>query len=132
MATVWTFETLDAARIESLLAEEETRERGERRLLCAACGHPITRAESRIELHGGHRHTCTNPHGLVFTIGCFREAPGCTEQGEAIAEWSWFPPYRWRVALCGGCGVHNGWGYHAAGEGGGFFGLILERLIPPS
>ncbi|MGB5984318.1 MAG: cereblon family protein, partial [Desulfobacterales bacterium] len=81
---------------------------------------------------GAHRHTFANPHGRVFEIGCFRDAPGCRVQGPALTEFSWFSGYAWRIALCGGCLSHLGWRFQGAPSGipgPGFFGLILNHLI---
>jgi len=98
----------------------------EKRLFCAQCRHPVTREEERIRVNGAHQHTCTNPHGLTFHIGCFREAGGCAGVGEAILEHTWFAGYAWRVALCASCGAQLGWRYQAPADR--FHGLILDRL----
>ena len=102
-------------------------ERAARRLRCAACRHPVTRDDERIAMAGTHLHTCTNPHGLVFRIGCFRRAPGCREAGPPTRAHTWFAGYAWRVGLCAGCAAHLGW--HYAGAAGEFYGLILDRLV---
>lgn len=136
MAIIWAFDTLRPEEVETLIARErDTRRDEERRLLCAACGRTVARPHHRISVGGAHRHTFTNPLGLVFTIGCFSDAPGCVATGEATAEWSWFRGYRWQVGLCRGCGVHLGWGYRPEEDGAAtsaFYGLILERLASPS
>lgn len=100
----------------------------ERRLLCAACRHVITRPSERAEVQGGHRHTFANPHGLFFEIGCFRNAPGCANVGPLTTEFTWFRGYAWKVAVCGRCATHLGWKF-ASGSGGIFHGLVLDRLI---
>ena len=106
--------------------EQPTRAgRGGRSLCCAACGSSITTERARIEVSGSHRHTFVNPHGFVFEIGCFGEAPGCAGLGPAEAFFSWFPGYAWRVVVCRGCGVHLGWSY---GDPVDFWGLVLDRL----
>jgi len=99
----------------------------DKRLYCAHCGRPITDQNQRIPVQGGHEHTFTNPHGLVFRIGCFAAAPGCAQTGMLTEEWTWFRGYLWQVALCRGCGNHLGWRYRDYG-GEGFYGLILPRL----
>lgn len=98
----------------------------EPRLLCARCRHAITRRSRQIAVNGAHTHTFTNPHGLTFHIGCYRDAPGCTEAGTATTEFTWFPGYAWRFAECGGCGVHLGWLFTSTADG--FYGLIVDRL----
>lgn len=100
----------------------------EGRFHCAVCGHPVTGAAERIVVAGGHVHTCTNPHGLSFRIGCFRAAAGCSAHGTETSEWTWFVGYAWRVAVCRGCGAHLGWSFRAR-DGHGFHGLILVRLV---
>lgn len=97
------------------------------RLLCVRCRHPITDSDQRIDVSGSHAHTCTNPLGLTFHIGCFRDAPGCASIGAATTEYTWFPGYAWRIADCAKCGVHLGWQFTSPADG--FFGLIVDRLI---
>lgn len=97
------------------------------RLLCLACGHPITSLRERITAGGAHQHTFTNPAGYVFRIGCFGRAPGCVQTGPPTLEHTWFPGRAWRYALCGGCRTHLGWAFHDGDSG--FFGLILDRLL---
>jgi hypothetical protein len=93
---------------------------------CAACGHAIADEAARIERDGAHVHAFVNPAGIAFTIGCFREAPGCRAEGEESTVWSWFPGFAWTVALCARCGTQLGWLFR--GEAMGFFGLIVSRL----
>ncbi len=99
----------------------------DKRLYCAACKHPITSHGRRAEVQGKHQHTCTNPQQITYHIGCFRQAPGCTESGEATLDYTWFAGYTWQVALCGGCGMHLGWLFQCQGADG-FYGLILAQL----
>ncbi|MHB8535207.1 MAG: cereblon family protein [Sulfuricaulis sp.] len=98
----------------------------ENRLFCAACRRPVTNQNERIQVQGGHEHRCTNPHGIEYHIGCFREAGGCTAIGEATLEYTWFTGYAWRIALCAHCHVHLGWRFEASGEY--FHALIGGRL----
>lgn len=98
----------------------------EKRLFCAQCRHPITHQDERIRVSGAHEHTCTNPHGFTFHIGCFRAASGCAASGEATLEHTWFAGYAWKVALCANCGMQLGWRYEAPEDR--FYGLILDRL----
>jgi len=106
-------------------ARHETRPR---HLLCKACLHRITSDAARVEVRGKHLHVFCNPHGLVFEIGCFAEAPGCALFGPPTHEFTWFPGYNWQVALCLDCRAHLGWRY-VAGHTGAFHGLILDRLL---
>ncbi len=95
-------------------------------LVCAGCLHAITTASARIEMSGSHGHTFSNPHGLVFHIACFGAAPGCEARSDSSTEFSWFPSYSWRVAVCRGCGEHLGWLF-VDGDAS-FHGLIVDRL----
>ncbi len=108
-------------------AEVRERERDERAIVCAACAAPITSASHRMVSHGAHEHRFMNPAGLVFHIGCFDQAIGCTIVGPASREYAWFPGFAWRLALCGQCHVQLGWHFRDD-AGDGFFGLILARL----
>jgi hypothetical protein len=99
----------------------------EKRLVCAACGHVVTRLADQTAVNGEHAHTCTNPHGKTFHIGCFREAKGCKAVGPSTDEFTWFAGYVWSVALCRNCDVHLGWLFRSSTDR--FFGLILDRLV---
>lgn len=101
-------------------------ERG-RLLACARCRQPITSHAAGIEVGGSHEHTCVNPHGIRFGIGCFARARGCVPVGESSTYWSWFPGHAWQVEQCGECGEHLGWIFRAIGSH--FYGLILDRLV---
>jgi hypothetical protein len=82
----------------------------------------------RRSVDGAHRHVFANPHGFVFEIGCFAQAPGCTAMGPPTPDFSWFPGSTWQVAVCARCGLHLGWRYEGHPEAGQFHGLILSRL----
>ncbi|BDD88832.1 cereblon family protein [Desulfofustis limnaeus] len=108
-------------------ASREQDHRGsERAIRCGRCGAPITSPRHRIGRAGRHLHTVFNPAGIVYEIGCFREARGCQAGGPASREFSWFAGYLWRVAFCSACAEHLGW-YFSAGDDG-FWGLIINRL----
>ncbi len=124
------FDALGELDREKLSALDEKQERDERPLVCAACAGVVTTRAARIEVDGAHRHTFTNPSGIVFNIGCFGEAPGSVQSGEYTPEWSWFNGWRWCYAHCRHCRTHLGWAYRRA-EGLSFFGLILERVVDP-
>lgn len=108
-------------------AEDRERSLG-RALLCASCRHLVTTDRERIQMRDRHEHTCTNPHGFVYRVGCFREAPGCVAVGAPEHDFSWFPGYAWQVVLCRRCHAHLGWLFRAGGER--FHGLVLDRLVP--
>lgn len=95
-------------------------------VVCRECGHPVTVAEAVIHIDGSQTHTFFNPTGIVFEIICVSRAPGCAVLGAASAEFSWFPGFTWRVALCGKCRTHLGWCFESGDVS--FFGLILKKL----
>jgi hypothetical protein len=97
-----------------------------RALVCVACLQAITHSGARIEMSGGHAHTFSNPHGIVFHIGCFAVAPGCGPASEPSTLHTWFPGYAWQIAVCRGCGEHLGWLFRSLDSR--FHGLILDRL----
>lgn len=119
-----------AGALADLVKDEARPGDGGRRLCCRVCGLPVTDTASRVSVAGSHRHVFTNPAGVVYEIGCFAAAPGCAGAGTPTADFTWFPGYRWSFALCADCGTHLGWRY-AAGAGG-FYGLILDRLVEES
>jgi hypothetical protein len=70
-------------------------------------------------------HTFVNPSAIVFTIGCFSEARGCSQHGARETFFTWFPGHAWQIALCARCQAHVGWSF----SGPSFFvALILERV----
>lgn len=113
-------------RVKELEDEDERLEEEHPALFCRACSHTITTGNQRIEVSGSHRHTFFNPVGIVYELGCFGSAPGCSLVGESSAEFSWFPGCVWRIALCRKCGVHLGWRFQSAELS--FYGLILAHL----
>jgi len=101
-------------------------ERGGGVIACGACGQPVTSTAARIDRAGSHAHTFANPHGIVFHIGCFDRAPGCTTASAPETLFSWFPGHAWQVAACRGCSAHLGWLFSGPDR---FHGLILDRLV---
>jgi len=104
-------------------------------VVCRQCLHEITSEAEVMELHGSHTHTFANPEGIVFEIGCYKDAWGCGYVGAASAEFTWFSGYVWRIAVCLNCHAHLGWRFSAPG-GHFFHGLITNRIrsrtVPPS
>ncbi|NLI76140.1 MAG: hypothetical protein GX442_06815 [Candidatus Riflebacteria bacterium] len=99
------------------------------RLFCARCHAFITATAHQMEMNGRHRHVFDNPVGLIFEIGCFREAPGCQVDGDPpTLEFTWFPGFGWQICWCRGCLEHVGWKF-TGGEPASFFGLILDKLV---
>ena len=80
----------------------------------------------RVSRGDDHEHIFFNPAGLVFSIVCFKEAPGVASGGAAPDEFSWFKGCTWQVSACAGCSEHLGWQFSCADEV--FFGLIKPKL----
>jgi len=97
-------------------------------LLCRNCHQIISSPSERIEVQGSHKHTFANPQGIIFEIGCFKNALGCNYSGVPTDEYTWFRGFRWRVALCGHCLTHLGWLFMSSANSS-FNGLILNRLV---
>ncbi len=95
-------------------------------LHCAECQYPITGKNDRIFINEKHQHVFANPHGYIYQIGCFVQAPGCVAVGRESSEFSWFPGYTWQVSLCGQCLTLLGWTFRSRESL--FFGLIPEKL----
>jgi hypothetical protein len=109
-------------------AVEEEQETEESPVItCGQCGNTITRPSERLLIEGRYQHVFTNPHGYIFELACFRNAPGCISMGYPTEEFTWFAGYSWRYALCSHCHTHLGWSYHKR-EGSSFYGLILNKL----
>ncbi|MBP7865892.1 MAG: hypothetical protein KA419_08060 [Acidobacteria bacterium] len=96
---------------------------------CARCRSEVTRRSAARAVDGALVHTFANPHGIVFRIATYAEAPGAVGVGGEHAEFTWFAGRTWRIALCGSCLAHLGWSFHAGAER--FWGLILDRLSEP-
>ncbi len=99
-------------------------------LVCGQCGLTITDRREAITVDGSHEHVFENPYGVVFRLGCFRQAPGCALVGPATEAYTWFAGHTWAMAHCRRCGVHLGWYYQGSDDS--FFGLILNRLVESS
>lgn len=96
-------------------------------LRCAACFSSITGEQHRMKVDGSHQHVFANPHGIVFEIGCFEQAPGCRLIGLPSNEFPWFAGHYWQIAVCAKCSQHLGWRFSSAHAA--FWGLVLELLV---
>ncbi len=105
----------------------ESGDKNENAIRCKNCGFRICGPEQRMDRDGHHMHVFNNPAGYVFEIGCFSSAPGCAVRGEPTMEFTWFPGFAWRFALCANCFAHLGWLY-LSGSGRSFYGLILANI----
>jgi hypothetical protein len=115
--------------VEAAVLGADDRPGKRRALCCAACGHGVTDEGHRVSVHGQSEYRFMNPGGFVFDLVCFGRAPGCRERGSPTAEFTWFPGYTWRYAVCGGCDLHLGWLFEG-GSWSQFYGLIANRLRP--
>ncbi len=97
------------------------------KIICKNCLNDITTEEHGIAVNGAHEHTCRNPRGLCFTIGCYDAARGCNVVGMPTYEFTWFPGYRWSYVICANCQAHLGW--HYGSHENSFYGLILDQLL---
>tara|TARA_B100000315_G_scaffold256858_1_gene303902 strand:+ start:1843 stop:2316 length:474 start_codon:yes stop_codon:yes gene_type:complete len=125
------FRSFDEKKVSSITKQKAKRvtdsEEEKEFLYCTYCLKLITSGDQRIQIGESHEHVFTNPAGITFNIGCFREAPGATFQGIPTGEFTWFKGYQWRMAYCSKCLMHIGWQFHQ-GSHSGFAGLILTRL----
>lgn len=98
-------------------------------IVCRNCYNLVTEPSHQIQVNDAFTHTFANPHGHVFEIGCFSQAPGCVTASPASSEFTWFKGYQWKIGICTQCAVHLGWIFTS--ESHRFFGLIMDKLIFP-
>ncbi|WP_155321328.1 cereblon family protein [Desulfosarcina ovata] len=110
--------------------DDETATRPDEAVVCRQCLHPITSVVEQRVINSAHVHTFANPSGILFEIACYRNASGCGYIGPTSAEFTWFPGFVWRIAVCTNCLIHLGWRFIAV-DGNFFHGLITSRLIFP-
>jgi hypothetical protein len=96
-------------------------------IFCAFCEKPVTQRRYKMQKDGQFEHVFTNPAGIVYRIGCFKQAPGCRLRGEETDYFTWFPGYAWSPAACESCLTHLGWRFTSQNRDR-FFGLILAHL----
>jgi hypothetical protein len=96
-----------------------------KKLFCIYCKNHITYINEAIPIEGAHTHTCSNPAGYVYTISCYRTAPGCLVVGNSTNEFSWFKNYDWQLVTCKACHEHLGWLFSNEQQ---FYALIADRL----
>lgn len=103
---------------------EQARTQPDVPLCCRACGQVLATGDGR---RIKSEHTFRNPAGYSFHVVVPVEARGLRLDGPAVERDSWFPGFAWRIALCGGCGIHLGWEFEGRDEPD-FAGLIATRL----
>lgn len=128
----WLLKDTDHKILETLKqkAEDEFSLYEEGSIICRNCGNSITSIEKIVSIHGAHKHTFTNPAGVIYAIGCFSSAEGCVVFGEPTNAFTWFDSFRWSFASCSKCLLHLGWFYQR--NDNSFFGLILDNLVETS
>lgn len=114
-----------SARPPAPQTEDHSELRADKAIECAICGAVITHQDQALAINNRHQHAFFNPAGIAFELRLFRRAPGVSPQGEASADFTWFPGYQWQIVLCTVCRSHLGWLFSADQT---FFGLIANRL----
>jgi hypothetical protein len=109
----------------SLFRGEEEESLREWRLVCASCGHLVTRVSEKMDVRGRHNHDFPYYGGIV-RLGCYRNAPGCVGIQRISNGYSWFRGYSWQIQLCGTCYTQLGWKYMSQDDG--FYGLVFKML----
>lgn len=97
----------------------------EQAIICKLCGHRITSESAKIVVNDSHVHTFMNPAGIIYTFGCFQDAPGITAVGTTSTEHTWFSGYSWQILICSNCKEHLGWVFR---DGDVFFALLVDKL----
>jgi hypothetical protein len=109
----------------SLFEDENDEAMQQTRLMCAACGHPVTKVAEKTDILGRHDHAFPY-YNEVVQLGCFREAPGCTGVERISYGYSWFRGYSWQIQLCENCYTQLGWKYVSQNDS--FYGLVFNTL----
>ncbi|GAB6906546.1 hypothetical protein DESC_780310 [Desulfosarcina cetonica] len=94
-------------------------------LVCAACGHPVTKVSDKIDVRGRHAYRFTNL-GYPIQLGCYGNASGSIGTGRISNGYSWFRGYAWEIQLCNHCYTQVGWKYMNAETH--FYGLVFKML----
>lgn len=109
----------------TIFESEKDDEQVDTALICASCGHPVTRVSERVEVRGRHDHAFSYFRQIV-RLGCFRDAPGCAGVEGISQGYSWFRGYAWQIQVCRNCFTQLGWKYISPDDS--FYGLIFETL----
>jgi hypothetical protein len=109
----------------SLFEDEEDEVLKQTRLLCAACGHPVTKVAEKTEIFGRHDHGFAYYNELV-QLGCYLKAEGCIGVERISHGYSWFRGYAWQIQLCKNCYTQLGWKYMSQNDS--FYGLVFNTL----
>jgi len=109
----------------SIFENEEDDKILQKNLVCAVCGHPVTKVLEKIKIRGRHDYGFTNL-GYLIQLGCFSNAPGCIGYGGISHGYSWFRGHSWQIQLCGKCLSQLGWKYMS--EHDSFYALVFKML----
>mgnify|MGYP000741862403 FL=1 len=109
----------------SLFEDEEDAAMKHTRLLCAACGHPVTKVAEKTEIFGRHDHAFPYYNQMV-QLGCYRNAPGAIGVERISYGYSWFRGYAWQIQVCEKCYTQLGWKYLSQDDS--FYGLVFNTL----
>jgi hypothetical protein len=109
----------------SLFEDENDEAMKQMRLMCAACGHPVTKVNEKTDIFGRHDHAFAY-YNEVVQLGCFLNAPGCTGIERISHGYSWFRGYSWQIQLCENCYTQLGWKYMSQNDS--FYGLVFNTL----
>ena len=109
------------------LTENIKKRKKEPLIICKVCKNIITSPKNIIEVDGSHRHTFSNPEGIVYNIGCFSKIKGYSIIGDPILEHTWFPGFSWQIVICASCFSHIGWRFQSGSSN--FFGLVTNNLM---
>ena len=109
----------------SILDHEEDHNMREWRLVCASCGHLVTRVSEKIDFRGRHNHDFPY-YGNIVRLGCYRNALGCVGIERISNGYSWFRGYSWQIQLCRNCYTQLGWKYMSQNDR--FYGLVFKML----
>jgi hypothetical protein len=109
----------------SFFEHEEDDNSREWRLVCASCGHLVTRVSEKIDFRGRHNHDFPY-YGSIVRLGCYRNAPGCVGVERISNGYSWFRGYSWQIQLCRNCYTQLGWKYMSQDDS--FYGLVFKML----
>ena len=88
----------------SIFAHEKDDRMREWQLVCASCGHLVTKVAEKVDVRGRHDHDFPYYSGVV-RLGCYRDAPGCVGIDRISNGYSWFRGYSWQIQLCSHCSV---------------------------
>ena len=109
----------------SIVEDEVDDNMQEWRLMCAYCGHFVTKVGEKIEVRGRHNHDFPY-YGNIVRLGCYRNAPGCVGIERVSHGYSWFRGYSWQIQLCRNCNIQLGWKYMSQDDS--FYGLVFKML----